>query len=150
VETDNQRFKGFHPYKIDPKFRVSVQASWRPEAGSPLFLLFSRELGIPVIKVLSKEAYDHKVSVITHSDKAEGEKSKLLGKLALLCREASINEQGKLLVPKDLSEQAEISPESDVMLAGRGINFEIWSKPNFEKYFALLTGEDSQDDLGIF
>lgn len=148
--TDNQRFKGFHPYKIDPKFRVSVQASWRPEAGSPLLLLFSKEYGMPVVKVLSQEAYNEKVELIKGSDLTPAEKNKKTGKLAMLCREAVVNEQGKLLVPKDLSEQAEIAPDSEVVLAGRGIHFEIWSKANFDKYLAIETGDDTEDDLGIF
>jgi DNA-binding transcriptional regulator/RsmH inhibitor MraZ len=150
VEIDNQRYTGFHPYKIDPKFRVSVQASWRPEVGTSLYLLFAKDHGLPLVRVLSKEAYSHKVSIINESDKTPAEKSKLLAKLALLSREATVNEQGKLLVPKDLSEKAEIAPESDVILAGRGMNFEIWSKANFDTYLAHLTDDDSEDDLGIF
>ncbi len=150
MEIDNQRYTGFHPYKIDPKFRVSVQASWRPEAGVSLYLLFAKDLGIPMVRVLSKEAYNHKVTVINESDKTPAEKSKLLAKLALLSREATVNEQGKLLVPKDLSEKAGITPDSDVMLAGRGMNFEIWSKANFDTYLAQITDDDTEDDLGIF
>ncbi len=150
MEIDNQRYTGFHPYKIDPKFRVSVQASWRPEVGTPLYLLFAKDLGLPMVRVLSKEAYHHKVMVINDSDKTPAEKSKYLAKLALLSREATVNEQGKLLVPKDLSEKAGIVPESDVILAGRGMNFEIWSKTNFETYLTQITDGDSEDDLGIF
>ena len=150
MEIDNQRYTGFHPYKIDPKFRVSIQASWRPEVGTSLYLLFAKDQGLPLVRVLSREAYAHKVLVINESEKTPAEKSKLLAKLALLSREATVNEQGKLLVPKDLSEKAEIAPDSDVILAGRGMNFEIWSKANFDTYLAHLTDEDSEDDLGIF
>lgn len=150
MEIDNQRYTGFHPYKIDPKFRVSVQASWRPEAGASLYLLFATDLGLPLVRVLSKEALQHKINTINDSGKTPAEKTKLLAKLALLVREATLNEQGKLLVPKDLSEKAGIAPESDVMLAGRGMAFEIWSKANFDTYFTQLTGEESEDDLGIF
>ncbi len=112
--------------------------------------MFAKDLGLPMVRVLSREAYNHKVSVINNSDKSEADKTKLLAKLALLCRDATVNEQGKLLVPKDLSEMAGISPDSDVMLAGRGMSFEVWSKPNFDNYFAQLTGDDTEDDLGIF
>jgi len=115
-----------------------------------LYLLFAKDQGLPLVRVLSREAYAHKVLVINESEKTPAEKSKLLAKLALLSREATVNEQGKLLVPKDLSEKAEIAPDSDVILAGRGMNFEIWSKANFDTYLAHLTDEDSEDDLGIF
>jgi MraZ protein len=145
-----QRYKGFKPFKMDPKFRVSIPTLWRPEAGALLFMQFSKEREMPVVKVLSQEAFDEKVSRIVTSDKTPAEKDKLLGKLSMLCREASLHEQGKLLVPKDLSEKAGIAAESDVMLAGRGMHFEIWSKANFDRLLEIETGEEEEDDLGIF
>jgi MraZ protein len=150
VSSNYQRYKGFTPYKMDPKFRVSVPTAWRPEAGGVLFLLFSKEHEMPLVKVLSHEAYGEKVSLIQGSDKSPVEKGKLLGKLAMLCREVSLNEQGKLLVPKDLSEKAGIEADSEVVLAGRGIHFEIWSKANFDRVLNIETREDESDDLGIF
>ncbi len=103
-----------------------------------------------VVKVLSQEAYDEKVELIRGSDKTPAEKGKMLGKLAMLCREALPNEQGKLLVPKDLSEKAGIAAESEVVLAGRGIHFEIWSKANFDTVLEIETRHEDDDDLGVF
>ena len=137
-------------YKMDPKFRVSVPTGWRPEAGGSLFLLFSKLHEMPVVKVLSQAAFDEKVALINTSDLTPAEKNKKLGKLSMLCREVTLNEQGKLLVPKDLSEKAGIEADSDVVLAGRGIHFEIWSKANFDKVLEIETAEDDDDDLGIF
>lgn len=150
MSTDTQRYKGFKFLKMDPKFRVSVPTNWRPEAGAALYLLLSKEDDMPVVKVLSQEAYNQRVQLVENSDLTPVEKSKKLGKLAMLCREASLNEQGKLLVPKDLSERAGISADSDVTLAGRGIHFEIWSKANFDTKLALEMAEEEEDDLGIF
>jgi MraZ protein len=148
--SNHQRHKGFKPFKMDPKFRVSIPTAWRPEAGRSLFLLFSKSHGMPVVKVLSQEAYDEKVDLILRSEKSPAEKSKLLGKLAMLCREAALNDQGKLMVSKEFSEKAQIAAESDVVLAGRGIHFEIWSRANFDKVLELETAQDEDDDLGIF
>lgn len=148
--SNHQRYKGFKPFKMDPKFRVSVPVAWRPEAGASLFLLFSKQHEMPVVKVLSQEAYDEKVELIHASDKTPAEKGKMLGKLAMLCREASLNEQGKLLVPKDLSEKSGIEADGDVVLAGRGIYFEIWSKAQFDKVLEIETAEEDDDELGIF
>jgi MraZ protein len=150
MSSSHQRYKGFKPFKMDPKFRVSVPTAWRPEAGASLFLLFSKQYEMPVVKVLSQEAYDEKVELIQTSDKTPAEKGKMLGKLAMLCREASLNEQGKLLVPKDLSEKSGIEADGDVVLAGRGIYFEIWSKANFDKVLEIETGAEEDDELGIF
>lgn len=150
MSSTNQRYTGFKPAKMDPKFRVSIQPSWRPEVGATLFLMFSKEHDMAVVKVLSQEAYNEKVELIKGSDKTPKEKNTTLGKLAMLCREATLNDQGKLLVPKDLSEKAGITENSDVMLAGRGIHFEIWSKTNFDKVLEIETSTEENDDLGIF
>ncbi|MBC8126054.1 MAG: hypothetical protein H8M99_02750 [Gloeobacteraceae cyanobacterium ES-bin-144] len=145
-----QPYKGFKPFKMDPKYRVSIPSAWRPEAGASLFLLFSKVDDMPVVKVLSQEAYNEKVERINNSDLKPALKDKMLGKLAMLSREASLNEQGKLLVPKDLSEMAGIAAESDVTLAGRGLHFEIWSKANFEIKLGIEMVPEEDDDLGIF
>jgi DNA-binding transcriptional regulator/RsmH inhibitor MraZ len=150
MSSNHQRYKGFKPFKMDPKFRVSVPPAWRPDAGATLFMLFSKSYDMPLVKVLSQEAYDEKVELIRNSDKTPAEKGKLLGKLAMLCREASLNEQGKLLVPKDLSEKSGIEADGDVVLAGRGIYFEIWSKANFDRMLEIETAEEEDDELGIF
>lgn len=150
MSSNHQRYKGFKPFKMDPKFRVSIPTGWRPDAGKPLFLLFSKVHEMPVVKVLSQEAYDERVELIRNSDKTPAEKGKLLGKLAMLCREAVLNDQGKLMVSKEFGEKAQIAAESDVVLAGRGIHFEIWSRANFDKLLEIETAEDEDDDLGIF
>ena len=150
MTSTEQRYKGFTPYKMDPKFRVSIPTAWRPEANAPLFLQFSKVHDMSVVKVLSQEAYSEKVELIKGSDKTPADKSKLLGKLAMLCREVTLNDQGKLLVPKDLSEKAGITAESEVVLAGRGNFFEVWSKANFEVALAIETRPVEEDDLGIF
>lgn len=150
MNANDQRHKGFHAYKVDPKYRISIPTAWRPEAGGVLYLLFSNEYDMPVVKVLSEEAYGERVERIRASDKTPAEKSGLLGRLAMLCREATLNDQGKLLIPKDLSEKAGIVAEGSVTLVGRGIHFEIWNKENFEAMLAITNAEKQHDDLGIF
>ncbi len=150
MSTIDQPYKGFNPYKMDPKFRVSIPPTWRPVAGESLFLLFAKEHDLPVVKVLSQAAYTEKVRRIQGSDKTPREKDQLLGRLAMLSREATLNDQGKLLVPKDLSEPAGILAEADVVLAGRGNYFQIWSKANFAIVFGRESSAEFDDDLGIF
>jgi DNA-binding transcriptional regulator/RsmH inhibitor MraZ len=36
------------------------------------------------------------------------------------------------------------------MLAGRGNYFQIWSKANFETMLNIETGQEEDDELGIF
>lgn len=150
MNSTSQRYKGFKPFKVDPKYRVSIPTAWRPESGASLFLMYSSEHGMPFVKVLSQEAYDEKVDLIKNSENTPAEKGRMLGKLAMFSREATLNDQGKLLVPKDLSERAGIAADSEVMLAGRGIHFEIWSSANFETKLGLEMAQEEDKDLGIF
>lgn len=134
---------------MDPKFRVSIPTAWRPEPGAVLYLLYSKAHEMPLVKVLSQEAFDDRVRIVMESDLKPGKKSALLGSLSMLSREATVNDQGKLLVPKDLSEKAGISADSEVVLAGRGLHFEVWNKENFERVLEIEMQQDDEDELGI-
>jgi DNA-binding transcriptional regulator/RsmH inhibitor MraZ len=103
-----------------------------------------------MIKVLNEEAYGELVERVKTSDKTPREQAELLRQLAMRCREVSLNDQGKLLIPKDLSEKAGITPESTVILAGCGMHFEIWSKDNHDELIRMTGNTEQPDDLGIF
>lgn len=142
-----QPYLGFKPYAIDPKYRFAVPPAWRPEGDEVLYLLYSRTHEMPMLKVLTKEGYNERVEVVRNSDKDEATKRELLGRLAMLCREVTVNDQGKLLIPKDLSEKAEIKPDSEIMLVGRHGHFEVWQKSHFERSQEIEMNQ--KDDLGI-
>jgi len=103
---------------------------------------------MPMLKVLTQEGYMERVDIVEKSAKDEATKRQLKGRLAMLCREVSINEQGKMLIPKDLSERAEIKPDSEIMLVGRHGHFEVWNRHHFERSEELEMNQN--DDLGIF
>ena len=150
IKTDQQCL-GFHTYKMDAKFRVSIPPAWRPEDETEkLVLLFSKEHELPVVKVLSQAAYGERVTRVKSSDMTPKEKDKMLGRLAMLSREVGLNDQGKILVAKDLSEKAGIAAEGDVVLVGRGSFFEFCSKESFETILRIESGEGDDDKLGIF
>ena len=149
VSANYHTYKGSKSCKMDPKYRVSVQPAWRPEGGGSLFLMDSAEYELPMIKVLTREAYDERVNRVLQSDKPLKEKDRLLGKLAELCCEASINDQGKMLVPKETSTRAGIEANGEVVLVGRGIHFEIWSKSNYDLMKKHEAGVED-DDLNLF
>ena len=103
---------------------------------------------MPMLKVLTRQGYMERVEIVEKSDKDEATKRQLKGRLAMLCREVSINEQGKMLIPKDLSERAEIKPDSEIMLVGRHGHYEVWNRLHFERWEELEMNQ--RDDLGIF
>lgn len=142
-------YLGYHAYKMDPKHRVSIPTAWRPATGETLFLLSSKTHDMDMIKVLSQAAYDRRVEIVQTSDLSQARKTALLGSLSMLSREASVNDQGKLLVPKELSEGAGIAAESEVMLVGRGMHFEVWNKEAHAKTLEIERAQAGADELGI-
>ncbi len=53
-----------------------------------------------------------------------------LGQWTMLCRETTLSDQGKLLIPRDLCEQVRLLAGSEVMRVGRHRYFEIWNREN--------------------
>ncbi len=145
-----QVFRGFHSYKMDPKFRTSIPTDFRPAAGESLFLLFAETHSLPVVRVINQEDYERRVKIVEDSDLSPAKKTAKLGSLAMRCREVTLNEQGKLLVPKDLSEKAGIKADSSITIAGRQSYFEVWSQENFDRVLEIEQAQDDEDDLGIY
>jgi len=150
VSASGQVYRGFHPYKMDPKFRTSIPTDWRPAAGEKLFLLFAETHDMPVVRVITQADYDRRVRIVEESDLTPARKTAKLGSLAMRCRDVSVNDQGKLLIPKDLSEKAGIRGDSTIVLAGRQSYFEVWSSENFDKVLEIEQAQDDEDDLGVF
>jgi MraZ protein len=104
---------------------------------------------LPLLSVLSRLAYDNEIGQMIASDPPGKAMKVRLGRWIMLCRELSISQQGKLLIPKDLCERAGLAAESDVMLVGRRDHFEIWSVENFDRAREIESRELQADDLGI-
>lgn len=136
---------------MDPKYRVSIPPQWRPVTGEPLHLLFTWQHDLPYVKVFSQAAYNEKLALIKGSDLSPRDKDQEIGRLSMLSREVTLNDQGKLLVPKELSMQAGILAEGEVSLAGRGNFFQIWSRENFNSYMSIEGAPRAATDVfGIF
>lgn len=143
-------YKGSFPYKIDSKNRVNVVPSWRPPQGEALSLMASLHDGVKIIKVLTDEAVEFRINRIEshETDPKKEERAKTL--LKKLLRETSVNEQGKMLIPKDLADYAGITPDSEVMLSAGGSHFEIWNRGDYEEVFGIAAVPEDEDPLGIY
>jgi DNA-binding transcriptional regulator/RsmH inhibitor MraZ len=145
-----QQYKGSFPYKTDSKNRVNVVPAWRPVQGEAFNLMPSLSEGAKVIKVLTQEAFEYRLERIKQHATSPKEESQLRTRLVRLLREANVNEQGKLLIPKDLADYAEISPDSEVILSAADSHFEIWNRSKFEATHGLNAVPEEDDHLSIF
>ena len=145
----NQRYKGFAAFKVNLDYQVSIPPHWRPEAGASLFLQFSIEQELPLVKVLSQQAYEEAVRRIIGSTKSPKTQGIKLDRLTMLSHKVRMNSRGKLRIPRDLCAQAGIAPKSLAILAGRGSHYEIWSMANFTTMLDLehsqTEGEETSD-----
>jgi MraZ protein len=135
-------FEGVFDFKLDAKFRVSVPSEWRPARGEalPLRLLNWQTYQVPVLKALTDEAFVAMIASIDESDLPAGVKGQRKGLLYSRNTPVTINEQGKLLIPKKLAKEHGLDSGGAVHLYGRGTNFDIVSPRN---YSAMQTAEEA-------
>ena len=145
VSAQRFSFEGEYEHKLDKKLRVSVPSSWRPSAGGSFGLrLLKWELsGIPVIKALTDEAFTAALESIQNSDLPAGVKSRQKAALHTHNQPVSVNEQGKLLIPKKFAEERGLQGDGAIHFLGRGNYFEIVTPTNYEALYA-----NEQDILG--
>jgi DNA-binding transcriptional regulator/RsmH inhibitor MraZ len=134
---------------MDPKFRVSIPTLWRPAGGDLLQLLRSVTHDMPMIKVLTKEAFQHRLATIEGSDLNPAQKYELKGILAANSRPTTLNDQGKLLIPKELSEEIGIAADTEITLVGRELHFEVWSHENYAKARQIERNNQNYAHLGV-
>lgn len=126
--------QGAFEHKLDPKNRVSVPADWRHVAGSgQLRLLQSHSYELPALRVLTEEEYDDMLNTVDGMENwSPAQKKKVKGKLHAECQKGTMNDQGKLLIPKAWCERPGIESGKPVQLVGRGTYFEILSLDNYK------------------
>lgn len=145
-----QAYKGSFPYKTDAKCRVNVVPAWRPAPGEVLNLMPSKSDGVPILKVLTNEAFEFRVQQIMEHIDSPKERATTKTKLVRLLREVGVNDQGKLLIPKDLAAFANVGPDTEVTLCAGDSHFEIWNRAEYERLHGLVAVEEEDDLLAIF
>lgn len=139
-----QAQRGIIEHKLDAKGRVSVPVTWRPEAGASVFLLRATSYGQPTLRVLSEAAFSKKLQQIEGAESlTPRQKDNATGMMYANSIEASVNEQGKLLIPKAWAEERELMLPGAVTLVGRGNHFEMLSPANAE---AMLAAEKAENE----
>jgi DNA-binding transcriptional regulator/RsmH inhibitor MraZ len=147
-----QQYKGTYPYKTDSKNRVNVVAAWRPQPGENLYLMasFDYRSELPIIKVLTDEGIASRLKTVDESDLDTGEKADMKSDLKRNLRDGNLNDQGRLLIPKDFANHAGIEPDAEVYLVAGDSHFEIWSKQNYATAFGSLGVAPERNKLRIF
>ncbi len=142
---------GNHLYKMDPKNRVAIPSEWRPGEGCALLLLAGRRVELPTVKVYTRDKFMEIVEKVKASTKyTEAQIDLFIGKLFANCEEAEVNAQGKLLIPRNMCEHAQLS--NQIRLVSRGGYFELWAPENYAEANARENEStiDINQEFGIF
>lgn len=134
MSTTSHNLLGFFPYKMDAKGRVSIPGDWRAEiANGMLLLLLSSNEKLPTLRVLTESEFEKMKKEVDDSDLSPADKRKMLGALSERCTKTSINDQGKLSIPKNLLSHPGLEYGESLGLCGRGDYIEILNEENYQK-----------------
>lgn len=126
-------FTGRHDRMLDHELGVRLPCEWRGVPGDKSCLHLGSRRDLPMIEVLPEQEFRDRLKQIDDLDwAAHDEKRAAKDLFAAKCRPATVNGQGKLLVPEDWCRTAGLAPGGRVTLAGRGRYYEVWNPGNFE------------------
>ncbi len=134
MKSAKKSLEGIFEHKLDAKFRVSVPADWRPEKGESLQLrlLEWKVFNVPILKALTDQAFEAMIASIDSDENLNaGQRSIKKGLVYSRNTPVTVNEQGKLLIPKKLAEDYGVESGGQVHLLGRGSNFDLVSPAHF-------------------
>lgn len=132
AECIRQVFRGAVEHKIDPKGRVAVPAEWRAGGSLDLLLRQVTRQGFEVLRFYTEARIEEMVTILRSSENLTvADKEAVVASLHESCINVTMNNQGKVQIPKRLIEKLKLP--NDVLVVGRGEEFEIHDPVTYEK-----------------
>ena len=138
-------FRGNHPARVDDKGRLKLPAEFKHQFNNPegeQFYITSKDGKVAEIHPLKEwERFEDKLAAIPNFNPA---KKKLLNRLNYFGQMAKMDDQGRLLLPQILREQAKLA--GDVVVFGMQTYLEVANHDSFKQDMEAnpLTDEDQQ------
>ena len=137
-ETSMPNFKGEYDYTIDTKGRMNIPANFRdflpPEAKKTFVVTRGLDKCLAVYTLDVWEKFEEKLRQLPPQARH------YVRIVTSQARETKMDEQGRILIPKNLLQWAEI--DSKVTVVGALDQIELWNPERFEQY-----KEQNQDAL---
>ena len=118
---------GEYRHGLDPKNRVFIPAKLREELGETFVVV--KDLREKCLKIYSQAEWDKYIAPIKNQERRLAEK--VLRFLSSSMSQVVPDSQGRILIPKDLVQYAEI--ERDVVVVGCYDYAEIWAEESYRK-----------------
>lgn len=127
---------GEYRHGMDAKNRVFIPAKLREELGQTFIV--AKDLREKCLKVYSQAEWDRYLAPIKNQERRLAER--VLRFLSASMTQVTPDSQGRILLPKDLAQYAEI--EHDVVVVGCYDYAEIWAE---DKYESLMATQDDEE-----
>jgi MraZ protein len=143
-------FRGNHPARVDEKGRLKLPAEFKrriDEEYGEQFYITSKDGNVAEIHPLKEwEKFEEKLAAIPNFNPA---KKKLLDRLNYFGQVARMDEQGRVLLPQILREQAKVT--GDVVVFGMQTYLEVANHDSFRQNMEAnpLTEEDQHALAGF-
>jgi MraZ protein len=137
--------RGRFTYTMDAKGRLAIPQVMRVElqAHSKRPPVLTNLVGAAALGLYSAERWDEIETRLSNLSQVEPDVQSMSRLLISGAQECPFDGQGRLLVPADLREYAEL--DRDIVIAGVGARIEIWNKTRFER--ELASAKDRGGDL---
>jgi MraZ protein len=134
-------FVGAHERQLDDKGRVALPATYRAHLGEHCYLVKGTDKCVEVVPSDEFEQYGRELIAKVERGELTLNRQRAIASSAVLC---SLDKQGRINIDEKLREYAELTPETQVVVAGNLIKLEIWSP---ERY-ARIDAEGTDDIAG--
>lgn len=121
-------FKGEYSHKIDAKGRLIIPSRFRDELGESCVLTKGMDGCLAIYSQTSWKEFEDKLNTLPLTNKDARDLVRFFVSGATTC---DLDEQGRILVPAGLRENAGL--EKEVILAGTLNRIEIWSREKWTK-----------------
>ena len=133
---------GEHAYQMDPKGRISLPAKFREAFEDGVFLTLGQE---GCVYVFPREEWEQRTAE-AKSLPISGERSRAYTRMFFSSADiATLDTQGRLVIPRTLRENARLSRE--VTVVGVSERLEIWDREQWERYSEAYRGSYISGEL---
>jgi MraZ protein len=135
-------FVGAHERQLDDKGRVALPATYRAHLGEHCYLVKGTDKCVDVIPSDAFEEFGRELIAKVASGELALNRQRALASSAML---ATVDKQGRINVDEKLRTYAELTLESQVVVAGNLTRLEIWSPDRY----ARVDAEGTDDIAGV-
>ncbi len=139
-------FYGEYQHSLDPKCRLIVPAKYREGLGDIFMVTKGLDNCLFLYPVDEWKKFEEKLRNLSVGSADARAVSRFLFSGACECE---MDKQGRILIPQNLREYAQI--DKDVMVTGAGVRVEVWARDKWETYLQRTeaTCEELAEKLGI-